>query len=83
MASWDLFESQPEEYRHKVLPPGITKRISIEAGSTHGWHRYTGLEGITLGIDRFGASAPAKVLLEKFGFTSRHLYDRVKALLAT
>ncbi len=82
MASWDLFERQPKEYRHEVLPPRITKRISVEAGATHGWHKYTGLEGEVFGIDRFGASAPGKLLLEKFGFTSENLYNRVKALLA-
>ena len=82
MASWDLFERQPKEYRHEILPPRITKRISVEAGSTHGWHKYIGLEGEALGIDRFGASAPGKLLLEKFGFTSGNLYSRVKALLA-
>ena len=82
MASWDLFERQPKEYRDEILPPRITKRISVEAGSTYGWHKYIGLEGEALGIDRFGASAPGKLLLEKFGFTSGNLYGRVKALLA-
>jgi transketolase len=82
MASWELFEKQPEAFRREVLPPSVKKRISIEAGSIHGWHKYIGLEGEAVGIDRFGASAPGKVLLERFGFTSVKLYDRIKALLA-
>jgi transketolase len=82
MPSWELFEQQPEDYRHEILSPDITARISIEAGSTHGWHKYVGLEGETIGIDRFGASAPGKVLLQKFGFTPENLLNRVRTLLA-
>ena len=81
MASWELFEQQPENYRSEVLPPQNRKRISIEAGSTHGWHKYIGLDGDAIGIDHFGASAPGKVLLEKFGFTSENILNRIKALL--
>ena len=58
-----------EEYRESVLPGNIKARISIEAGVTFGWERYVGSEGKTIGIDRFGASAPFNVLLEKFGLT--------------
>jgi len=82
MACWELFENQPEAYRREVLPPQVRKRISFEAGATHGWHKYVGSDGEALGIDHFGASAPAKVLLEKFGFTAESLYGRVKALLS-
>ena len=81
MASWELFKKQPESYRQEILPPHIRKRISVEAGSTHGWHKYVGFEGETIGIDRFGASAPGNVLLEKFGFTSENILNRIKALL--
>ena len=82
MPSWELFEQQPEDYRNEVLPPDVTARISIEAGSTHGWHRYIGMDGVAMGIDHFGASAPGKILLEKFGFTPETILSRVKALLA-
>jgi transketolase len=82
MPSWELFEQQPEDYRYEILSPDIKARISIEAGSTHGWHKYVGLEGETIGIDRFGASAPGKILLQKFGFTLENLLNRVRTLLA-
>jgi transketolase len=81
MPSWELFENQPEAYRHDVLPPEITTRISIEAGATQGWHKYVGREGETIGIDHFGASAPGKIVLKEFGFTSEHVLNRVKDLL--
>jgi transketolase len=82
MASWELFEKQPEAYRREVLPPSVRKRISIEAASVHGWHQYVGLDGEAIGIDRFGASAPGKVLLEKFGFTSENILNKIKSLVA-
>jgi transketolase len=67
--SWELFEAQPAEYRHSVLPPHITARVSIEQGSTIGWDRYVGSAGATIGMHSFGASAPLPALLKKFGFT--------------
>jgi len=82
MPSWERFDIQPEDYRHEVLSPDITARISIEAGVTHGWHKYVGLEGEAIGIDHFGASAPGKTLFKEFGFTSENILSRVKALLA-
>jgi transketolase len=82
MPSWELFEQQPEDYRREVFPPQMTTRISIEAGSTHGWHKYVGLEGEAIGIDHFGASAPGKILLKEFGFTSDNILNRIKDLLA-
>lgn len=81
MPSWELFERQPRDYRNQVLPPGITARVSVEAGVSHGWTRYTGWAGEAISIDHFGASAPGKVLLEKFGFTSDNIVRRVKELL--
>jgi len=81
MPSWELFDQQPESYRHQVLPPDVTQRVSIEAGATLGWHRYVGKEGEVIGIDHFGASAPGNVVLKEFGFTSVNLLNRVKALL--
>jgi transketolase len=82
MPSWELFEGQPERYRLELLPPDVTFRISIEAGVTHGWHKYVGLEGDTIGIDHFGASAPGKILFKEFGFTSENILSRVRTLLA-
>ena len=67
--SWELFEDQPAEYRHSVLPPHITARVSIEQGSTIGWDRYIGSTGAAIGMHTFGASAPMAALMKKFGFT--------------
>ncbi len=69
MPSWEVFEEQDADYRERVLPPGVTARVSIEAGVTLGWSRYTGAHGVSLGLDHFGASAPAGKLFEAFGFT--------------
>lgn len=67
--SWEIFEDQPEEYRHSVLPPHITARVSIEQASTIGWDRYIGSTGAAIGMHTFGASAPLAALLKRFGFT--------------
>jgi transketolase len=69
MPSWELFEKQDAAYRSQVLPPSCTVRVSVEASVSFGWHRYVGPKGRTIGLDHFGASAPYKVLAEKFGFT--------------
>lgn len=69
MVSTELFDEQSDEYRSDVLPADNVLGVSIEAGTTFGWERYTGLDGINIGIDRFGASAPAGDLFKKFGFT--------------
>ena len=79
--SWELFESQPKEYRDKILPPHISTRLAVEAGSTLGWGRYIGIHGDIIGIDHFGASAPAKVLFQKFGFTVEEVVKRAEMLL--
>ena len=82
MPSWELFDRQPEDYRHQVLPPDIVPRVSIEAGATLGWNRYVGEGGEIIGIDHFGASAPGNVVQKEFGFTSVNIMNRVKTLLA-
>jgi transketolase len=69
MPSWEIFERQDEAYRASVLPGSVPARVSIEAGITLGWQKYVGGRGASVGLDRFGASAPAEVLFEKFGFT--------------
>ena len=81
MPSWELFDKQPQEYRDRVLPPEIKARIAIEAGVTQGWHRYVGSTGKVIGIDRFGASAPSKVLFEKFGITADNVVRNVLEIL--
>ena len=81
MASWELFEKQSKEYRDAVLPPEVRKRVAIEAGATHGWHKYVGLDGEIIGVDRFGASAPGEIVLEKFGFTAANVINKAKELL--
>lgn len=69
MPSWELFEKQSKKYKEKVLPDNVRKRISIEAGSTLGWQKYVTDDGISLGIDEFGKSAPGDELMKKYGFT--------------
>lgn len=81
MPSRELFEEQPEEYRLKVLPPGVKLRIAVEAASPLGWHKYVGDEGEVIGITTFGASAPYKVIFENYGFTVKNIVSRAVALL--
>lgn len=83
LPSWELFEQQTKAYREKVLPPSVKLRVSVEAGITLGWQRYIGDAGIAIGQDGFGASAPAEVLAQKFGFTAKKIAAAVeKAALA-
>ena len=77
----ELFEDQSEEYKASVLPLACRKRVVIEAGTSWGWHKYVGLDGLVISIDRFGASAPAKVLAEKFGLTPEQVIAKVEAWL--
>ncbi len=79
--SWELFKEQSAEYRESVLPSGLTKRVAVEAGSTFGWEKWVGQTGTVIGIDRFGASAPGKVVMEKFGFSIDHVVEEAKKLL--
>jgi transketolase len=82
MPSWELFEQQDKDYRATVLPPDITRRVAVEQASTLGWERYTGLRGTIIGMRTFGASAPLKELLVKFGFTGANVYAAAKEQLA-
>ena len=81
MPCWEEFEAQEESYRESVLPSSVDVRVSVEAGVTLGWSRWIGPGGISIGIDRFGSSAPAKVNLEKYGITSEHVAGAMKTLL--
>jgi len=83
MPSWELFEAQPRAYRDAVLPPHVRARVSVEAASPFGWERYVGLEGVIIGVDRFGASAPGPVLMREYGFTAEHIVAAAKTLLAS
>ena len=80
MPSWELFDAQPADYRASVLPPD-TPTLAVEAGATIGWHRYVGCKGDVVGLDRFGASAPAERLLAEFGFTAGKVAERARALI--
>ncbi len=73
MPSWNLFTSQPESYQDSVLPRRITKRVTVEAASTMGWRQWAGDEGVVIGLERFGASAPGPEVLEHLGFTAEHV----------
>jgi transketolase len=81
MPSWDIFDHQPQEYRDKVLPPKITARIMIEQAAIFGWERYVGNSGRMIGMKTFGASAPLKELLTKFGFEPGRIVEVAKELL--
>ncbi|MFW9258526.1 transketolase [Nostoc sp. KVJ20] len=81
LPSWELFEAQDAAYKESVLPKAVTKRLSVEAGSSFGWHKYVGTEGDCVSIDRFGASAPGGVCLEKFGFSVDNVLAKAKQLL--
>ena len=81
MPSWELFEAQPLEYRNTVLPPAVGARLAVEAGVSQGWHRYVGSRGDVLAVDRFGASAPGKVMMREYGFTVDNVCVRAIALL--
>ncbi|MCD8914770.1 transketolase [Staphylococcus simulans] len=73
MPNWHAFEQQPKSYQDEVIPPTITKRLAVEMASSLGWHKYVGLQGEVLGIDRFGASAPGGLVVEKYGFTKENV----------
>ena len=81
MPSWELFDQQAEEYRQSVLPTGMLARVSVEAGTPLGWERYVGLGGAAVGVDHFGASAPAGVLYEQFGITAEHVAQEATRVL--
>ena len=80
MPSWELFDAQPDTYKEDVLPSSCSARVAVEAGSSLGWEKYIGRCGKMIGMDRFGASAPYKVLAEKFGFTVENVVARALAL---
>ncbi|MFF3518173.1 transketolase C-terminal domain-containing protein [Streptomyces sp. NPDC002573] len=82
MPCWELFDRQPREYRDQVLPPAVTARVAVEEASTFGWDRYVGDGGAIVGMHTFGASAPLKQLLTKFGFTPERVTQLARELVA-
>ena len=81
MPSWELFRAQPRTYREEVLPPAVRARLAVEAGAAFGWREWVGDAGDVMGIDRFGASAPAKENFKRFGLTAENVAERAKRLL--
>ncbi len=81
MPSWELFDAQPQEYRDEILPPPIRARLAVEAGISQGWRKYIGDAGDMISLDRFGASAPSKVVFEKFGYTVDNVVARALKLV--
>jgi transketolase len=81
MPSWELFDRQPADYRQSVLPSAVRARVAVEAGIKLGWEHYIGLDGVVVGMDGFGASAPAEVLYQEFGLTADNVAAQARQLL--
>ncbi len=81
MPSWELFDEQDAAYKESVLPKSVTKRVAVEAACSQGWHRFVGIDGGLVTIDRFGASAPGGVVMDKFGFTVDNVIKTAKSVL--
>jgi transketolase len=79
--SWELFQEQDEAYRNQVLPPDIKLRLSVEAGVSQGWEKWVGDQGACLAVNRFGASAPYKVIFEHYGFTVDNVIRQAQQLM--
>jgi len=77
----EIFDAQDESYKETVMPKAVRARLAVEAASTFGWHKYTGLDGAVIGIDGFGASGPAEELFKAFGFTTQHVVDKAKEII--
>ena len=81
MPSWELFDAQSKEYRDTVLPPSVAARVSVEAGRTLGWERYVGTEGVSIGVDTFGASAPYQRIYQEYGLTAERVAEAAESLV--
>ncbi len=81
LPSWELYEAQDKAYKDSVLPPAVTARVTIEAGVTQGWEKYAGSRGITIGVNRFGASAPYEIIYEQLGLTPQAVVQAARSLL--
>ncbi|MCO4332352.1 transketolase [Staphylococcus hyicus] len=80
MPNWHAFEQQSKAYQEEVLLPEVSKRVAVEMGATLGWHKYVGMKGIVVGIDRYGASAPGDLVVEKYGFTKENILSQIESL---
>jgi transketolase len=83
MPCWELFEEQPREYRDSVLPPSVKARVAVEAGRSLGWPRWIGIEGVTVALDRYGASAPGEVVMKELGFTTDRVVRAAEAVVSS
>ncbi len=81
MPSWELFDKQTNEYKNKILPNEVRARIAVEAASSFGWHKYVGIDGDIITMNGFGASAPANILFEQFGFTVENVVKKAVELV--
>ena len=81
MPSMELYDEQSDEYKESVLPKRCKARVSVEAGVSMPWYKYVGTDGAVIGIDHFGASAPAETLYREFGFTAENVADKVKQII--
>lgn len=81
MPCMELFDEQDAAYRESVLPAAVRARVAVEAGATMPWYKYVGLDGAVIGLDHYGASAPAKLLFEQFGFTAQHVCEETLRVL--
>jgi transketolase len=79
--SWELFEAQDQEYRDSVFPPGLDKRLGVEAGVSQGWSKWLGDRGVMISIERYGASAPYEEIFSELGLTAENVYQKARALL--
>ena len=77
----EFFDAQSDKYKESVLPKNVTARLAIEAGVSLGWHKYVGLDGDTLTVDKFGASAPAADVFRDYGFTVENVIKKAKKLV--
>lgn len=82
LPSWELFAAQPQAYRDSVLPPAVHARVSVEAATSFGWHRWLGEAGEAVSLDHFGASAPGERLFDEFGFSAAHVADTIRRVLS-
>jgi transketolase len=78
MPCWEIFEQQSDEYKNSLIPSRGAMKVSLEAGITMGWDKYIGQNGLAIGIDHFGASAPGKDLAEEFGFTADQVEQKIR-----
>lgn len=81
LVNWELFDEQTQEYREKILPPSVTKRLGVEAGSPLGWREYVGPAGEILAVTTFGASGGYLDVFKKFGFSDENVLQKARSLL--